>query len=191
MSIYSNNGAPWWDEEIKNPDTGAALVAADTDGVVAAFEPLAGDNTPTLLTTALDWGRNLTLGIVDANSSMTKVTATITSTDGHGRTVNETLVRTGGTGTTVGSKMHYKNITIGIHVDGTVGAGADTVQVGWGDEIQVLWDIAATTDIRHRRMDSTSGVGTIDVTYQKWILSGGNIPNGTRRYYTSGRSTAA
>lgn len=191
MSVYSAEGIPFFDIELKNRSTGVALLAADTDGIVVAFEPVAGAyETPALAVSTLDWGRNLTVGVVDANASITNVRVTVVGRDIHNRAVQETITDAlTGTRTIVGHVMFASITSLTTHVDGTVTGAADTLQVGWGDEIQLPFDIALTTDITHRRMDATSGVGTLDAAKQSWILSGGNVPNAVRKYLVSGRST--
>jgi hypothetical protein len=170
---------------------GAALAALDTDGLIAAFEPTAGADTTitgSLLdpfstgTGEVDWARSVTATLVDANASITQVKVYLTGTDVSGGTQQETLTLSAAG--TVESNRAFASLTAVVyHVDGTVTGGLDTLEVGWADKLGLPTTVSALTDIRTKRVDTTIDSGTIDLTYQTWEPTAGNIPNASKRFY--------
>lgn len=170
---------------------GTALVALDTDGLLAQFEPTAGVDTDvsgSLLdphstgTGELDWGRSVTMTLTDADSSITQAKMYLTGADIFGVTRQETLTAVGAG--TVESNYAFAVITEVIyHVDGSVTGGLDKLELGWGDKLALPYGITALTEIRTKRVDTTIDSGTVDLTYQTWEPTGGNIPNASKRFY--------
>lgn len=194
MSVnYNGAGAYWREIPIVRAD-GTAPLAADTDQFFVAIEPVAGAWVSVSIANQPDVPRNATFGIVDANSSITGATLEVTGTDSQGRTLMETIsTSTAGTQTVVGERAFATITSARYIVSGVVTGGADTVQGGYGDVLGLPLAIGAVSDVKNRRQDANSAVGTISIPtgdHGTWELSGGNAPNGARLYFVDIQSTA-
>ena len=188
-TVWSNNNAPFYDIEIENAD-GTPPAAAVVTAIHAAVEPTANIWQVEAIAAQPGVGRNVVIDVVDANSSMTTVTYEIIGLDTKGRGQEETITDgLAGTRLITGTKMFKTLTTVRHYVTGTVTGAADTVSAGYGDRVELPYDIEETTDIWSRREDGNAGVGTIDADNQAWILSGGNKPDGINRYFVTGRAT--
>ena len=191
--VYNGAGAYLRNIEIMQAD-GGPPDAADTDAFFVAIEPIAGTWVDVVIANQPDVPRNVTFGIVDANSSITGATLEITGTDSQGRALQETIsTSVAGTQTVVGERCFATITSARYIVSGVVTVGADTVQGGYGDILGLPLAIADISDVKNRRQDGNSAVGTLSIptgTHGTWELSGGNVPNAARRYYVDIHSTA-
>lgn len=170
---------------------GAALAALDTNGLIAAFEPTAGvdtDITGSLLDPfstgvgEIDWARSVTATLVDANASITQVKVYLTGKNRADLTIQETLTLNAA-GTVESNNAFWVLDSVIYHVDGTVTVAADTLELGWADKLGLPTAIGALSEIRTKRVDTTIDAGTVDLTYQTWEPTAGNIPNASKRFY--------
>lgn len=190
MSVnYNGGGSTQYDVQIQSA-AGAAPIAAVADGFFTAVLPVAGVWTAVAIANQPDVPRNVTFGIVDADSGIASAYLEVIGTDSQDRALEETLTFSGGgTATIVGNKC-FKTITSARFIAAATVSGADTLQGGYGNILGLPYDIGAVSDVINRREDGNAGVGTIDATYNSWTLSGGNVPDAANRYYVTIRSTA-
>ena len=171
---------------------GSALVALDVDGLLAAFVPTASADTVvtgSLLDPhgtgagELDWARTVTMTLVDADATVTSAKMYLTGTDLGGAVMQETLTLVAA-GTTESNNAFASLTAVTYHVDGVVTAVIDTLSLGWGDKLALPETVGALGNIRTKRVDTTIDAGTVDLTYQTWEPTGGNIPDAAKRFYT-------
>lgn len=194
MTVNYNGGGSYLREIPILSATGTAPLAADTNHFFVAVEPIAGTWVAVTIANQADVARNITFGIVDANSSITAATLEVTGTDSQGRALQETIsTSTAGTQTVVGERCFATVTSARYIVSGVVTGGADTVQGGYGDILGLPLAIANISDVKNRRQDANSAVGTLSIPtgdHGTWELSGANIPNAARLYYVTIQSTA-
>lgn len=173
---------------------GAAPLAADTDQFFVAIEPIAGTWVAVSIANQPDVARNVTFGVVDANSSITAGYLEIIGFDSQGRALQETITFPGGGTATVVGLYAFGSITSARYMAaGVVTGAADTFQGGYGDVLGLPYAIADIADVKNRRKDSSAGVGTILIpggTHGTWTLSGGDVPNAARQFFCDIQSTA-
>lgn len=193
-AVYNGAGAYLRNIPIQQAD-GTAPDAADNDAFFVAIEPVAGAWTAVSIANQPDVARNITFGLIDANSSITSATLEVIGTDSQGRALEETISTSlAGTQTLIGERCFGSVTSARYTVSGTVTGGADTVQGGYGDILGLPLAIADITDVKNRRQDANSGVGTLSIptgTHGTWTLSGGNVPDGAREYFVTIQSTAS
>jgi hypothetical protein len=170
---------------------GVALLALDTDGLIAQFTPTIGVDTTitgSLLdphSTAageLDWGRSITATLTDADASITQMKVYLTGTDTYDAVIQETLTLVAAG--TVESSAAFASLTAVIyHADGVAG-GADKLEVGWGDKLgSPLSTLAAAAEIRTKRVGAVIDAGTINTTFKTWEPTGGNLPDAAKLFF--------
>ena len=189
---YNGGGAAFYDIPIVQPD-GTAPEAAVADQCVVAFEPTAGAFNAITVANQPDVPRNVTFGVVDANSSITSAAAVIVGTDYQDRSLQETISFPGGGTDTIIGLLCFKTIDESksyIAVAGVVTGGMDTVQLGYGNAFGTPLQIASVDDVTNRRVDNTTGVGSISVANQSWDVTA-NPPDGAKMYFISIHSSAS
>jgi hypothetical protein len=169
---------------------GTALLAADDDGLIADYNLALGtvDKSAALLDTAslgvgvMQWGRSVTGTLTDANASLTEVKVYLTGEDVFGNTLQETLTFSAA-GVQESDYMFASISEVLVHADGVLDAGVDKLKLGWGSILALPVRIGSLGVIRTKRVDTTIDSGTVDLTYQSWEPTGGNIPNAAKRFY--------
>jgi hypothetical protein len=176
--------------ELRGKD-GSPLVAADPDGLLAAFLPTAGadtNKTGSLLDPhstgvgELDWARSITLTLVDANAGITQVKVYLTGENVFGVLIQETLTLIAA-GVTESNYAFSSVTSVIYHVSGVVNA-PDTLELGWGDKLGLPATITSLDQIRTKRFGSAIDAGTISIpTFQTWEPTVGNIPDGATAHF--------
>lgn len=158
-----------------------APITADLTTIVAALDPIANAN----LTIAAqpDFPRKLQIRVVDANSSTTAGTLTITGKNQHGLVVSESFSLSGGTATKT-SVNAYATLTSAV-VSGVVGAAAgDTIGIGPATALALpaaLSPVPGSFSVfKSCVANANEAVGTVDSTAGTIVPT--SVPNGTRVY---------
>lgn len=187
---YRNAGAYYHQVEICDDD-GTAATAPAVATIVAAFEPTAGGRVLATIAAQPDAPRNCTVTLTDADASITTYDVEITGTDSQDRAVQETISMTGsaGSGTIIGNQPFKTITTIYVSCTGVVDVGVDTIAVGDGYILGLPYEIVNASDITIRRVDASTGVGSISAAYNSWNVSA-SPPNAARQYFVSGQSDA-
>ena len=170
---------------------GVALAAADPNGLLVAFVPTASADTDvsgSLLDTfgtgvgEIDWARSITSTLTDADATITSAKIYLTGYNRANVLIQETL--THAVAGVVESNYAFWIITSVIyHVDGVVTPAIDTLELGWGDKLGLPTSISVATEIRTKRADAVIDAGTIDIAFQTWEPTGGNVPNAAKQFY--------
>ena len=184
-------GIVLYDVELRNRRTGAAPITADVDVFVTAVLPVAGSTQTFTVLTQPDVPRNVTMDIVDANSSIQRIQALVKGLDPGLNSISETLTSLGnGSAQVIGSELFYQIDSITAVTEGTVG-GADTVSFGCGTGLAIPYRLGAETDILAKRVDGTqdtTGVVTINANgWARWVPA--SVPNATRKFFCTLKST--
>lgn len=91
-----------------------------------------------------DSPRPLRITVVDADSSITSCTATITGTAGNGTTITDTYILTGGSGVKAGGDLAFRTVTsVFVNVGCITPGGADTLTVGTTSTIPTVYPLAS------------------------------------------------
>ncbi len=191
---YNGGGARLLDVPVGMQADGTGPDAAVANAFFVAVEPVAGTWVAVTIAAQPDVPRNVTFTVTDANSTLTGATLEIIGFDAMGRALEETIsTSVGGTQVLVGEYCFGSITSARYVVSGVVTGAADTVTGGYGNTLGFPYSLGAVSDIIRRRKDATAGVGTVDIptgTHGVWILSAGDVPNGTRLYYADIWSTA-
>jgi len=112
------------------------ITPASDDALVTAVD--VADGAQTLKLTTLDFARNLTMTVVDGDSSISAGILTVVGTDDRGDALTEIFtIPTTGSATVTGTSM-FKTITSAT-VSAIAGeAAGDTIALGFGGTVQVF-----------------------------------------------------
>jgi len=112
------------------------ITPASDDALVTAVD--VADGAQTLKLTTLDFARNLTMAVVDEDSSISAGILTVVGTDDRGDALTEIFtIPTTGSATVTGTSM-FKTITSAT-VSAIAGeAAGDTIALGFGGTVQVF-----------------------------------------------------
>jgi len=112
------------------------ITPASDDALVTAVD--VADGAQTLKLTTLDFARNLTMAVVDGDSSISAGILTVVGTDDRGDALTEIFtIPTTGSATVTGTSM-FKTITSAT-VSAIAGeAAGDTIALGFGGTVQVF-----------------------------------------------------
>jgi len=112
------------------------ITPASVDALVTAVD--VADGAQTLKLTTLDFARNLTMAVVDEDSSISAGILTVVGTDDRGDALTEIFtIPTTGSATVTGTSM-FKTITSAT-VSAIAGeAAGDTIALGFGGTVQVF-----------------------------------------------------
>jgi len=112
------------------------ITPASVDALVTAVD--VADGAQTLKLTTLDFARNLTMAVVDGDSSISAGILTVVGTDDRGDALTEIFtIPTTGSATVTGTSM-FKTITSAT-VSAIAGeAAGDTIALGFGGTVQVF-----------------------------------------------------
>lgn len=183
-------GMRLFDHPIRNPRTGAAPITAAVNTLVTAIAITLNSEQTHTLAAQPDVCRNVTMNLVDANTSISGITAVVRGLDYWGNPITERLTKAGGTGQVVGAMLFSQIDSIKTTATGSSAAG-DTVAFGIGTKLGLPVRLGDSSDVKFKRETAnqdTTGVIAINADGSaSWLPA--NVPNGVRTYFVTVAST--
>ena len=169
------------------------ITPASVDALVTAVD--VADGAQTLKLTTLDFARNLTMAVVDEDSSISAGILTVVGTDDRGDALTEIFtIPTTGSATVTGTSM-FKTITSAT-VSAIAGeAAGDTIALGFGGTVQVFEQVGnfggitvgktaagaiTITDQDYKTTRHTIGILKASIEEGDYLMTGSVVSKGLR-----------
>lgn len=169
------------------------ITPASDDALVTAVD--VADGAQTLKLTTLDFARNLTMAVVDGDSSISAGILTVVGTDDRGDALTEIFtIPTTGSATVTGTSM-FKTITSAT-VSAIAGeAAGDTIALGFGGTVQVFEQVGnfggitvgktaagaiTITDQDSKTTRHTIGILKASIVEGDYLMTGSVVSKGLR-----------
>ena len=169
------------------------ITPASDDALVTAVD--VADGAQTLKLTTLDFARNLTMAVVDEDSSISAGILTVVGTDDRGDALTEIFtIPTTGSATVTGTSM-FKTITSAT-VSAIAGeAAGDTIALGFGGTVQVFEQVGnfggitvgktaagaiTITDQDSKTTRHTIGILKASIVEGDYLMTGSVVSKGLR-----------
>ena len=169
------------------------ITPASVDALVTAVD--VADGAQTLKLTTLDFARNLTMAVVDGDSSISAGILTVVGTDDRGDALTEIFtIPTTGSATVTGTSM-FKTITSATvsAIDGE--DAGDTIALGFGGTVQVFEQVGnfggitvgktaagaiTITDQDSKTTRHTIGILKASIVEGDYLMTGSVVSKGLR-----------